>query len=372
MRRRSLTAFISVLLVAVIIFIGVSWLWNSVSDVFQPASSSSNKPVTVVINKNETTAEIADDLYNKGLIRNALAFRLWARVKGLDTKLEPGIYKNITPGMTISDITDQFLNARPEAARVLVKEGWRLEQIANAFATASPPLVKFKTTDFLNYAHHSDQFPDANDTPILKILPADQKSMEGLLFPDTYDVPVDADATSVLKLLLNTMNSHIQKDNLVQAAQQHQMDPYQWLTMASIVERETASPDYRDNIASVYWNRLYTDFGKAQTAGGELQADPTVQYAADTDQPPKDVQGYWSPLQDKGENIAPKSPWNTYKIQGLPPTPICSPGDASLRSAANPPSTKYVYFVAGSDGKTRFAKTLDEFNNLVNNKGLNN
>ena len=206
-RPTSRVAVFSILLVAIIVFLAISYAWNSATEIFQPANAHNTKAISITVSKGETTAEIADDLQSKGLIRNALAFRAWARVKGLDTQLEPGVYNNLTPSMTISDITDQLLNAQPAEAVVLVKEGWRLEQIAHAFANTTPKLVKFNPDDFLKYTKNVDQFPDAKNQPILSILPQGQKSLEGLLFPATYYVPIDADANYVVDLLLKTMNN---------------------------------------------------------------------------------------------------------------------------------------------------------------------
>ncbi len=132
MRRRSgsRVAVISVLLLGVIIFGLMYYIWNTATDIFQPASSNSQaQPIPFEISRGETTAQIADNLQAKGLIRNALAFRVWARIKGLDTHLEAGIYKKLTPGMTISQVIDQLLDAQPDAIRIVFPEGWRLEQI---------------------------------------------------------------------------------------------------------------------------------------------------------------------------------------------------------------------------------------------------
>ena len=110
-------------------------------------------------------------------------------------------------------------------------------------------------------------------------------------------------------------------------------------------------------IASVYWNRIFKADG-SETAGF-LQADPTVQYASDTETPP--TTRYWEPLNGYPTNIAPDSPYNTYKKQGYPPTPICSPGLASLKAAAAPANTNDYYFFTAKDGNDYFSidqKTL--------------
>jgi UPF0755 protein len=352
----SRVAILSVLLLGALIFGGAYYGWNTVTAIFQPINATGpGKTIPVVIMNGETTAQIADDLQQKGLIRNALAFRIWARIKGLDTHLQAGVYKKLTTSMTISQIIDQLLNAQPDAIQVVIPEGWRLEQIGYRFANSG--LVKFNDQDFLKYTKHINQFPDKAKYPLLNLVPAGQ-SMEGLLFPATYDVPVDATARDVVDLMLKTMNDTIQQNHLDQLAQQHKMTVYQMITLASIVERETYFPADRGNIASVYWNRLYRPNNETV---GLLDADPTVQYARDTQNPPKSPTAYWLPLADSGTNIAANSPWNTYVQKGLPPTPICSPGLASLQVAAAPPQTDYYFFLAKPDHHSVFAKTSAEF-----------
>ncbi|MBA2393012.1 MAG: endolytic transglycosylase MltG [Ktedonobacteraceae bacterium] len=355
---RSRAAIISILLLAVIIFGLVYYAWNTATDIFQPVNANAKgSTIPFTITDGETTAQIGDSLQTKGLIRNALAFRIWARVKNLDKFLQAGVYTKLSPGMTISDITDQLLNAQPDATRVIIPEGWRLEQIGQALANANPTLIKFKEDDFLNYTKHIDRFPDKKLYPILQQVPAGQ-SMEGLLFPSTYDIPVAATARDVIDLLLKTMNDTINQNNLAKLAQMHQMSLYKMLTLASIIERETGAKSDRAKVASVYWNRVYKP--NAET-NGLLQADPTVQYARDTETPPKPPQKYWSQLQAVGGQVAPNSRWNTYTQAGFPPTPICSPGLASMIAAAAPPVTGDYYFLAKPDGTSVFEQTFAQF-----------
>jgi UPF0755 protein len=357
MRRRSgsRVAVISVLLLGIIIFGLVYYVWNTTTAIFQPVSTST-QPIPFEITKGETTAQIADNLQAKGLIRNALAFRVWARIKGLDTRLQAGIYKKLTPDMTISQVIDQLLDAQPDAIRVIIPEGWRLEQIAQQFANSD--LIKFNTSDFLRYTKRINQFPDAARYPILKQVPAGQNTMEGLLFPASYEVPVDGTARDVVNMMLQAMSNTVQHNQLENLARQHQMNLYTMLILASIVEREAGTNADRPGIASVYWNRVYR---RNSETNGLLQADPTVQYALDTLSPPQPPKKYWAPLPAAGADSAPNSPWNTYTQVGFPPTPICSPGLASMQAAASPPITGYYYFLSKRDGTSVFAKTLAEF-----------
>jgi UPF0755 protein len=354
-RPNSRTAILSIFIVALLIFGSVVYAWNTTIDLFNPAGDSST-PIPLEIRPNETTAEIADDLQRKGLIRNALTFRIWARIKGLDQQLQAGYYKHLTPRMSIMEITDQLLNGQPDAIPYTIVEGYRIEQIANVFAKDNK-LVKFKKDEFLNYAHHPDTFPDKEKHSLLQYIPQDY-GMEGLLFATTYEAPVQSTAQDIINLMLKMTEDTISKNNLEQIAKQHQyQNVYEMINLASVVERETGNEkttNYRPQIASVYWNRI---FKQNDETVGLLNADPTSQYGRDTANPPSK---YWSPIDDPHID----SPYNTYDNKGLPPTPICSPGLASLQAAANPADTNYYFFFAAKDGKNYFASTLAEFEQL--------
>jgi UPF0755 protein len=358
-------AFISVFLLFALIFGGAYYGYTIGSGIFQPANPASNTPIAIHILPNETVEQIATDLQAKGLIRNALAFRIWVRIKGLDTKIQAGSYTKLTPSMPVDKIVDGLLNAQPDATYVIIPEGYRLEQIAQKFSAAGLP--QFKSADFLKYTKNVNQFPDKAKYPVLKNLPGGVNTMEGLLFPAGYDIPRDADASTVIGIMLTEMQKIVQDNKLMTVANQHKIDSvYTLLKFASIVEREARANDERGNIASVYWNRFYKQ--NAETAGF-LDADPTVQYGRDTQTPPKTT--YWQPLADGGKNVAPDSPYNSYNTAGLPPTPICSPGLNSLLAAAAPPSTDYYYFFARkSDNKAVFAPTLQKFMDLEAQEGV--
>jgi UPF0755 protein len=344
-------AIIAVLLLGLLIFGGVYFAWTTITDIFQPVSTDQGKTVAIVVQNGDTALQIADELQAKGLIRNALAFRIWARIKGLDTHLQAGAY-NLNTSMTIDAIIGQLLNAQPDDFVVSIPEGLRIEQIAQRLSAARLP--RFQTQEFLKYTKNPAQFPDATKYPILKSIPAGS-SMEGLLFPDTYLIPVNATARDVVNMMLTEFNDKVQQNHLVVLAKQNHLSVYQMVILASIVEREVKFDKDRPLVASVYWNRFYRPNNETV---GLLDADPTVQYARDT-QP--GTTSYWKPLQDVGGNIAPNSPWNTYTHKGLPLTPICSPGLASMQAAAMPAKTDYYFFLSKKDGTNVYAKTSAEF-----------
>jgi UPF0755 protein len=352
-RPKSLATTLSILIVGIIIFLGALAGWNYTNSIFQPASTSTQK-VSLNVQPGDTTSTIATELQNKGVIRNALAFNTMARIRGLDTKLEAGIYTKITPAMSISQIIDILQTGQPDELLLVVPEGMRLEQIADTAAASNLP--DFNKTQFLGYTKNIKTFPDASKYPLLLNSVPAGSSMEGLLFPSTYDVSPTATARDVIDIMLTEMTKEITDNKLVATAKQHNMNLYQLLTLASIVEREAGDNLDKPNIASVYWNRLYDDARIGET-NGYLQADPTVQYARDTENPPAK---YWTPLDDSPKNIATKSLWNTYLVLGYPPTPICSPGLKSLQAMANPPNTGYLYFYTAANGITYFQQTYTE------------
>ncbi len=372
-KRGSRAAIIAVLLVGILIFGVVYFAWTTVTDVFQPVDSGAGKTIPLVIQNGESTNQIADQLQSDGLIRNALAFRLWARLKGLDTHLQAGAY-NLNTSMTIDAIITQLLQAQPDELVVSVPPGFRLEQMAQRIAAAG--LTKFSTQDFLKYTEHPNQFPDASKYPILGCTldtsTHTQYSMEGLLFPDTYLVPVSGTARDVVNLMLKEFNDKVSQNHLDTLAQQHipaapnapkrncsakNYQVYEMVTLASLVEREVVFDSDRAGVAGVYWNRVYID---GNETAGFLGSDPSAEYSRDSQNPPQNGK-YWADLSDAGKNIAPNSPWNTYTHKDWPPTPICSPQLSSLLAAANPPKSDYFYFLGKKDGHIVYAKTYAEF-----------
>ena len=344
-------AIVAVLLLGLLIFGGVYFAWTMVTDIFQPVNTDQGKTVIIVVKSGDDARQIADELQAEGIIRNALAFRIWARIKGLDTHLQAGAY-NLNTSMTIDTIIGQLLNAQPDDYVVSIPGGSRIEQVVQKFGAAGLP--RFKTQEFLNYTKNPAQFPDAARYPILKSIPSGD-SMEGLLFPDTYLIPVNATARDVVNMMLTEFNDKVQQNHLKTLAQKNHLSLYQMVILASIVEREVIFDKDRPLVASVYWNRIYRP--NAETVG-LLDADPTVQYARDS-QPGTTT--YWKPLQDVGANIAPNSPWNTYVNKGFPPAPICSPGLASMIAASTPARTDYYFFFSKKNGTNVYAKTQAEF-----------
>jgi UPF0755 protein len=183
--------------------------------------------------------------------------------------------------------------------------------------------------------------------PIRELDPA-AKDLEGYLFPETYALPRHTDAAKLVRLMTSRFE-HVFTSDLRQAAAARNLTVRQAVTLASIVEKETARPDERPIVAAVYSNRL--------RIGMPLQCDPTVIDAL------LRAGSYTGNL--KHDDLAFDSPYNTYRYPGLPPGPIASPGRSSLEAAVHPADADFLYFVSRNDGSHEFARTLEEHNRNV-------
>jgi len=304
----------------------------------QPAGEG--ETVVFTVQPGETTAMVATRLAKEGLIHDAELFSLYMRYQGLDRGLEAGDYE-LSPSMTIPQIAERLQRAQAEEVVVTVPEGWRMEQIAALLDRESV----LPGREFLALAREGDF-----DYPFLRDRPPGA-SLEGYLFPDTYRLPVGAEASDLIKRMLENFDRRVTPQMRQDAAAQG-LTLFEVVTLASIVEREGVVKEELPLIASVYRNRL--------ERGMKLDADPTVQYALGFQ--PDTGQWWKSPLQLE-EYAQVNSPYNTYLHPGLPPGPICNPGLAAIEAVIYPAQSDYLFFVrngVANDGSHVFAKTLEE------------
>ncbi len=315
------------------------------SDINTPPSDS-DEPVDFVVERGETARSIAQRLQEKGLIRDAKLFQLYLRYYGLGTKLEAGHF-TLRRNMTIPEIARALQQARAEEVVITIKEGWRMEEIADY-------LGQEKVVDpqeFLSLARTPAALSPSirSKHAFLQALPPGA-TLEGYLFPETYRVAVGSSPETIIATMLDTFDARVpakwREDAAARGYTLHQI-----VTMASIIERETPRADERPLVASVYWNRLE---GRCPEAGAYLQADPTVQYAMG-----RPGEWWWKPPSvDVYSQV--QSPYNTYLHPGLPPGPIANPGLSAIKAAVYPAQTQYCFFVATGDGGHVFAVTLAE------------
>ncbi|TMC70808.1 MAG: endolytic transglycosylase MltG [Chloroflexi bacterium] len=284
-----------------------------------------------VISRGETAGSIAQRLQSEGFIRSALAFSYVLYDTGRETSLQSGTY-TISASLTPRDLARVFEKAPGEQAVLRIIEGWRLSETAAAVHKAFPSIT---VEEFTKAAVVGQR----RNTVLAGLSP--DTSLEGFLFPDTYFFKPSATAAQIIDALLDQFEQRVGQ-TLRRAAAERKLTIYEIVKLGSIVEREARDRQESATIAGVYINRL--------EIGMKLDADPTVQYAV----------GEWR--EPTAADLESDSPYNTYKVAGLPPTPICSPGQAAIEGAARPADVPYFYFVAKNDGTGdhAFAKTLEE------------
>jgi len=334
-----LRLMIQSLKVAAIVVLTLAILFTAQRALFHyldTAGASDGQPVTFVVNDSESVSSVADRLEQEGLIRSGTYFKLKMRLSNADSKLKAGRF-TLHEGMSVDQVIEALTTSEAvQTVTIRFQEGWRTEQYAEALVQAG----LIQTTDQFMTAVQDGTW----NFDFLASRPS-ETSLEGFLFPDTYQFRADAAPEDIINTMLQDFQTRVPAAEQAKA-QAMGLNLYQVMTIASIVEREAAVPEERPIIASVYYNRI------KQTM--PLQADPTVQYAIGKSG------DWWPEITPNDLNV--QNPFNTYQSPGLPPGPICNPSLASIEAALNPATTGYLYFVAKGDGSGQhlFAKTYEE------------
>lgn len=318
------------------------WRWASspivpVSSTEAPASESVSTQ-QIHIPYGTSVQGIGQKLEAAGLIHSDVAWTLWARwltfrstvLQGQPGSFQAGVYE-LSPTQPLSAIAHKIWIGEVTQDRFTIPEGWTRQQMADYFEAEG----YFTAEAFLAATQQipRDEFP---------WLPPGLPHLEGFLFPSTYQLPATTmTPTAVVRQMLQGFEQ-LALPVFQRAQTTAELDFHQWVTLASIVEKEAVIPGERPLIAGVFVQRL--------RRGMLLGADPTVEYGLGIVQTPD------QPLTYSQVNIP--SPYNTYLNPGLPPTPIASPGLASLEATLYPEETDYLYFVARYDGTHVFSRTL--------------
>ncbi len=282
----------------------------------------------VLLHPGYSTRRIATELQSAGVIRNADAFILWHYLHRRRS-LKAGEYL-FEKTATAVDIHSRLVRGDIYVHTVVIPEGFNIFDIADAIQNAGLGSKE----DFLKVA--------TSNTALIADLAPDATSLEGYLFPSTYEFTRTQTMDEMAAAMVRQFRQVAREIGLT-------ADFQKTVTMASIVEKETGTPEERAEVASVYYNRLNTRV--------PLQADPSVIYA-------ELLQGaYTGALHHNDMQF--NSAYNTYTHAGLPPGPIANAGKSALEAAMHPASTDYLYFVADGNGHHRFARTLEEHNRNV-------
>lgn len=315
---RVLVTFLLLIALAV-----AGWIWWAVyAPVAPPAATA------ILLHSGYSTRRIAAELHKAGVIRSELAFRLWHRLHP-QPRLKAGEYL-FAREASLPQVYGRIARGDIYFHTVTIPEGYTMFDIAKAMEDAGLGPAQ----DFLRVAQ--------TQTQLIADLAPDAKSLEGYLFPNTYEFTRTQSLEEMAAEMIHQFRLVAEQIGLTTNLQQT-------VTMASIVEKETAVAEERPRVASVYYNRLAKKMA--------LDADPSVIYAellAGT---------YTGSLHHADLSV--KSPYNTYRFPGLPPGPIGNPGRSALEAALHPDNAKYLYFVSDGNGHHRFAQSLQEHNRNV-------
>ena len=317
-----------IVLVVALFFAGF-FVWSR--QAFSSASETEDYQ-NFLIEKGDTASEIAASLEQKDIIKSAFAFKFYTQIAGISQTIQAGEYR-LSPHMDMPTILNVLISA-PLELWVTIPEGYRREEIADKFIQE---LGKTGSEASVFY----DEFLSSSEND------------EGYLFPDTYLFPKEASAQAVVTKMKRTFD--LKMDQFEEDIQSNKLTLSEIVTLASILERETITNAERPVVAGILLNRL--------EIGMPLQADATAQYPIGTAMCRDVGMGCdWWKRPVTREDLGVDSPYNTYKVSGLPIAPISNPGLSSLRAAINPESSEYFYYIHDTSGIVRYARTLEEHN----------
>jgi len=291
-----------------------------------------SEPVVLTIEKGDTLSETAHRLVDMGAVKDDRVFIALARYLGAEKKIRAGEYE-ILPDMAPRDILLLMLAGRVVEYPVTIPEGYNIYQVSETLVGKG-------------FGDESAYLALMTDTEFISSKGIEAETLEGYLFPDTYNMNMGMDERDILGLMIDRYTTVFDEEK-ESATLDVELSDYEILILASIVEKEAKDPEERALISAVFVNRL--------ERGMKLDSCATVIY------------GIWDRFDGnlRRSDLEESSDYNTYIISGLPKTPICNPGRAAIRAALNPADVDYLYFVSKNDGTHYFSTTLSEHNRAV-------
>jgi UPF0755 protein len=283
------------------------------------------------ISPGQNIRNTAQRLHEINIIKSPFTFRLLSKIKGLDNNLKIGEY-HLSTSMTPNEILEIIVTGKSILYRVTVPEGYTLRQVSMVIEKSG-----------LGSRDIFYQFATDPDLSRKMGIPAD--TFEGYLFPDTYFFPKGTSPQKIISIMLNRFQN-VFTENWKARADKLGLSIHKVVTLASIIEKETGASFERPIISSVFHNRLRKRM--------RLESDPTVIYA---------INNFTGNLTKK--HLQTHTPYNTYKIRGLPPGPIANPGKKALEAALYPEKTNYLFFVSKRDTTHQFSTTISQHNRAV-------
>lgn len=294
-------------------------------------SPSGQPGVTEIrVEAGDTLATVARKLRAQKLIANERLFLLWARLKGVEKRIHLGVYRFEAP-VSAREVLERLATGKGMFHKITIPEGLTVKEIAEL-------LGKMQVVD-------PEKFLAETAAPgLLAVLGLSDHGLEGYLFPSTYYFTPSTPERNII--LAMTEQFRKASAPVLERNNSHRLTLHELITLASIIEKETGLESERPLISAVFHNRLKRNM--------PLQSDPTVIYGL------KNFQGNLT-----RKHLQDSSPYNTYRITGLPPGPICNPGLSSIKAALEPAAVPYLYFVSRNDGSHHFSANLEEHNQAV-------
>lgn len=338
---------VSIICLILILAVGGSCIggYFYIKSAMSPVNPEDHKAKTVEVPIGSGVSTIGKVLEDNGIIKSALIFKYYVKLNN-EAGFQAGTYQ-LTPSMTFDELIETLKTGtlvKEVAMKITIPEGWSLQQIADTIAEKTD----YQSNDILEKLNNREfieelmgKYPNLITEAILN--ENIQYPLEGYLFPATYSYyETNPSLENVIEDMLKKTNDILTKykSNI----EEKEMDPHELLTLASLIEKEATEKADRHKISSVFYNRIET--------GMPLQTDPTVLYALGEHK--KRV---------LYEDLEVDSPYNTYKVKGLPPGPIANAGETSIEAALNPEETDYLYFLAETGtGEIHYSHTLEEHN----------
>ena len=312
-----------------IVIAGGYFFWRALTS---PYKGFAGPKRDVEVRKGLRTASILRHLQEQGIVRDPYVPLIYMKLIRRGDSLKAGMFEFTNP-ISAADVVDKLVRGDVILRTVTIREG--LDRFAIGRLFAAEGLGRVREWDTATA-----------DPELIRDIAPQATSLEGYLFPDTYKFNPGTPSRAIVAAMVQNFRKHFGSE---MAYITTGLNLHQTVTLASIVETEARLPQERPMVASVYLNR----YRKHMLLG----ADPTVIYALK-------LAGRWDGNIRKPD-LQMESPYNTYRVPGLPPGPIANPGVASLHAAAAPASTNYLYFVARNDGSHAFATTIEEHNHNV-------
>ncbi|CAN5408007.1 endolytic transglycosylase MltG [soil metagenome] len=322
--KRLLLAVVAVLVLAAVA--AGAWLFLSLE---RPYRGYTEPEQFVEIPQGSGSAAMGRRLEDAGVVRSALAFRLAVWMRGVGHRLQAGEYRFDEP-LSATAVVERIARGDVYLLTITFREGLTIRQMSEVFESRGfGPAAEFVKA--------------AGNASLIEDVDPAAPNLEGYLFPDTYSLPRRATASQLVERMVAGFSKAFTPD-IAEAAEARGFSVRELVTLASLIEKETAKPEERELVAAVYSNRLRIGMG--------MQADPTIIYALE-------LLGQYDGNLTR-QNMRVDHPYNTYRYAGLPPGPIAAPGRASLQAAVNPADVPYLFFVSRNDGSHIFSTTYDE------------